>query len=340
MKSTEQSSEEPLDHIRAHSFAVADEPFCLWSRESQDENLDFLRSLEPLYFDHVAAVHLKGLESEHPQFAAMALRSLYGQALEVFIAMVGATIQAPYAVVGYLQKYKPHHLRALLEQIRHGNPTYSFYRPKPFTWKGLARAVFRHLAGVEDGIRSQLEESFARSWREFADEYLDEAGRLEYNSLKHGLRVSSGGFGLAIGPYRPGGQPNPQEQMHNLGASEFGTTFHVARNLPKSRTNFTLVRRGRNWNPEHLAMRIKVLSYSVHNLISFLRLKCGDRPASIQMVWPRDLGMFDVAWGHLNAPFEVELDPIPSTADIPPLSHAEILAVYDAESGESSGKKE
>lgn len=94
---------------------------------------------------------------------------------------------------------------------------------------------------------------------------------------------------------RPDGSPPPPEKYQDLGGSEFGSCFFTLEPLgPKYQYRFQRV--ARNRCPETLAQRLRLIAFSLNNILAFLRLvnRIGD-PASATYSWPDDPAAFEEA---------------------------------------------
>ena len=110
----------PGHELSAQIFAVGDEPHCVWDWDLPEKNAQFLRGLDPWYFDYVARTNAPNLEADHPaerRRAAIAIRMAYHHGLESFIALLFAVLQAPGCVGGWTQVYRPAVLRKLVGSV-------------------------------------------------------------------------------------------------------------------------------------------------------------------------------------------------------------------------------
>ena len=102
MSSSAESQQIQVPHI---GFVVNETPHCLWDVETYSERtLEFVRGIDPTYYDHIAYIHGDLLEGDEKQYAATALRIAYTQGLETLFALVGAVVQAPYCIAGWVLK--------------------------------------------------------------------------------------------------------------------------------------------------------------------------------------------------------------------------------------------
>jgi hypothetical protein len=214
-------------------FVVNEWPWCVWEEDLPNRNLELINSLDPTYFKYLANVHRQSFETgEHQQHAALALRTSYAHGLETFFAILFATIQAPDCVIGWLQKYDAKDLRQLIEKVQQGRPIRSKLRSQPHSWQAVAHMVLPPIAFQDTREQEdKIKEQFAASWARFAQDFLEDKSTQEYNSIKHGFRISNGGFSLSIGKADTWGIPAPPERMQALGGSEYGSSFFTAERI-------------------------------------------------------------------------------------------------------------
>jgi hypothetical protein len=235
-------------------FVINTRPLCVWDTEIKAINLQFMKNFDPSYFKYVAESNIPLLEGQEAKHAALALRTTYSHALETFFALLGAALQAPDCVVGWMTQYRNNELDSLIDKIQTGTDfrvRFVFER----NWRGLARLIFRGLQPLEnfDAIANR----FGDAWQDFAHDFLDSKKRSEYNSLKHGFRITHGGFKLWIG--KPGEHPIPdkasyeevsaaKENMLELNGSPFGSAYFVTeRFIEGNKANLRLEQHAFNW---------------------------------------------------------------------------------------------
>ena len=68
------------------------EPYCLWDTDLIGRSREFLKGLDPEFFEYSLNVHL---EARDQQRASVALRLALHHALETLFSLLGAYIQAP-----------------------------------------------------------------------------------------------------------------------------------------------------------------------------------------------------------------------------------------------------
>ncbi|MBM3941437.1 MAG: hypothetical protein FJ316_00645 [SAR202 cluster bacterium] len=283
--------------LQLSKFAVDELPFCVWDPDLHERNLDFINSIDPAYFAYLADVHLQGLEKEETkQHAALSLQTAYSHGLKTFVALVFATIQAPDCLVGWLNKYDIGDLRSLVQKVANQQSILSKLRVKPITWEAIANIVLTGLSLEDKDKERAIKRNFAVAWSHFAHDFVDQRCTEEYNSIKHGLRVRSGGFYLAIGRENTPGVSSPQERMQPLANSDFGSSFPVLERLAGTKLDFCIGSQSRNWHPEDFFYGLHLLSLSLQNVLSFLKVVIGGDPATVEFSWPSDETDFQRPW--------------------------------------------
>lgn len=308
------------------AFFVGSRPQVMWAWDLDDRNLRFLRGIDPGYFTHIASSQGELLESDSRHFAAAALRVAYGQALETLFALAAAALQAPQCVVGWMLSYRNDELFEVVRGMTTGQPGVprdpSVADP---SIDALAASVM-NATQYEQDKRDQLARNFARIWRRWSSEFLDERATSEYNSFKHGMRASLGGFNLAIGPEEVPGVPAAPETMRSLGGSIFGSTFYCAEQLDGRLHQFPR-RTMRNWSPIGMAHGLQLMAMSIQNIVSYLRIIGGDKPESCRFNTPLDSDAFDAPWREPIGVMYVNMDKIVRRDQIQPLTRDEVISL-------------
>lgn len=312
-------------------FVVDDIPYCVWEWDLQERNLRFVESIDHEYFEYLATTYATQLDGPHAQRAATALRTAYHHGLETFFTLVCATLQAPLCIVGWMQKCQTHQLRNLVRKIHEGHHK---IRNKlclqEVTWDAVSDAI--NLFSYEDEARTQeTKELFAVLWSRLAHDYLDDYNIKEYNSIKHGFRARAGGFTLFAGLEHKYGVQPPAEEMKVVGGSEFGTSFYLAervQNAPKLQRDphFRVRLCSLNWRPEAMIQALQLISISIGNLISYLRILHGVDPKTVPFRRPQDSEFFHAPWQNSVSVTSASFDTIVAEQHIHRFSNDEILA--------------
>ena len=309
-------------------FAVDSRAWCVWGTDLEEENTTFLKGLDPAYFDYLARTHGAALEGDSPQMAALALRIGYSHGLEALFALLGATIQAPDSVVAWLQLYRNDELTSIVRKVSECKAIPSKLVLPTTSWNAVASAVHQPIAGDEEK-REGIARGFGQLWQRMAQDFLDAQFTHEYNSIKHGLRVRPGGFGLSVGMQESFGTPAKPEAMKPLGKGKFGSSFYFTESILKRRSHLRLRHSSRNWEPVNLAHGLALISMSMANTNSFLQLLNGENPETLSFAWPDDLRAFEEPWLRSPGPIKFELGARIEENHIVDLSDEEILSVYE-----------
>ena len=75
-------------------------------------------------------------------------------------------------------------------------------------------------------------------------------------------------------------------------------SFHVPFKMSENSdpSNLKLKRRSNNWDPHKIANKIVLISISIGNILSFLKILSGVDPASVQFVRPENDNDFSEPW--------------------------------------------
>jgi hypothetical protein len=313
-----------------------DTPLCVHDPDFVERNTTFLDSVDPGYFDYLAKVHLAGLEDDS-QHAAIALRTAYHHGLETFFALLFAAVQATPVAYAWALKYNAADLRWLCQTVTWSEYVRNLYGLNPVTWDGLSGLVNRF--NFDAAKLSETKQLFADLWRRFAGDFVREEHGFEYNSIKHGFRLRPGGFGLALGREPQPGVPPPEQEMKTLANSKFGSSFFTAEHFlkpppnPKGKRNsehFRTRRRSLNWSPEAAVIAVQLLSMSINNVLSFMKIQCGQPGAEVRFIRPSDVATFEAPWSFSVGVFDLSMDPIFANPDPATFaSKASLLRRYD-----------
>lgn len=255
----------------------------MWGIDLREQNQRFLEGFDASYFNYIADVHGAALTSDSKHHAALALRLTYAQALETFFALLCAAIQAPTCPLGWLLRYRPYQLYELVRKLSQGSPVLTRL-PSPLSWQSLSGQIHRitlsDMAEVED-----IKRFFGETWARLAQDFLGDHSSDEYNNIKHGLRVRSGGFSFQL---LASDQPDatPVIDSQSVFGSRFFTSEQIVVHDVIDKINFFVQEVGRNWTPIALAVRLELLSVSIGNVLSYLKLCGGFGGDSVSFGWP------------------------------------------------------
>jgi|SRR3989304_1336452 len=308
-------------------FAVDETPWCAWEWDLKKQNLAFIEGVDPTYFEFLARVYVNLPDSDQEHKAALALRTAYSHGIETFFALLFAAIQAPDCVIGWVHKYEIHHLKSLLEKVNQRQYINTKIDMAAITWKNLSNALL--IFTLDDKEKEKrIKQKFAVAWQKLANDFLEPSFAPEYNSIKHGFRAKSGGFRVAMGRENQPGVPPPPENMHLWGESEFGSTFFTVGPLDKSKHNFRLLKHSRGWQLENFYFGLHLISLSLQNVLSFLKVANGVDPSTVEFAWPNPESLFDEPWKKHPTLSGISMNSVITVEQITPFSDDEILSRY------------
>lgn len=317
--------------MQAVKFVVYVTPFTCWDWDLKEKNLEFLDGIDAGYFSYVANLYSDHIGGDDKHRAAVSLRLVYSQGLETLFALLCSAVQAPHCAVGWVLNYKNADLLNLVRNISNKETIYSRFKETPVTWELLARHIHGGLCYEEDK-RMWIQKGFGRLWAWFAMEFVDENRTLEYNCIKHGLRVRPGGFDLAVGHEDTPGVPAPPEKMMSLGGSDFGSSYFAKEYiLPRDKCNFRPRRHSRNWSLHNLANGLVLISMSINNIVSWLRGVNGVPMRKCRFENPLSQDLFEEPWKESVGTDHISMDRVIVPEHVAPFSREDILHSYRVE---------
>ena len=282
-------------------FVVDETPYCFWGWDLQEKNIAFLNYINPKYFEYIAQVHFENLETDNKYNAAISLRTSYFHGIETLFTLLCAALQSPHCVFGWIQKCKSEQLRNMVKKINlYDKNVFNKIGLEDVTWETISNNI--NLFAYDSIERLQeTRESFAHLWQRFAHDFLNDKNIKEYNSIKHGFRMKPGGFSIMVGEEKEYCIAVPEEDMKLIGGSEFGTSFFIVEKVrglenEKNSPHFFPKLHSINWNPMSLSHSLNLISISINNIISFLKIINGVDPKSVQFTRPQDKEYFKEPW--------------------------------------------
>lgn len=299
-------------------------PFCVWDWDLEAQNKSFLATYDATYFDYLANLHEKGLETDNRRHAATAIRATYFHATDTLFTFLAAVVQSPQSIPGWIHKCHTKQLVDFVRKVSRGDAVHSRLR-KPVNWQSLAE---RLIPTLPETNLQEIRQSFGRFWSRLAGEFENKELSAEHNSIKHGFRVASGAVSLSVAiEGTPGEQAPPSADWKQIGGGEFGSTFFEPEDLG-NRDNFRLIQKSANWDAYCLAGRIRLISLSLQNIISFIRLSLRYAPPeALKFVWPSDLNDFVGVWGEPSLS-SISMNCLLEQSHIRPMTRNEILESY------------
>ena len=205
-------------------FMVNTEPYCVWEVDLLTRNNDFLNGIDVEYYSYILKSHIDCDDSDDKR-AVIAVRNAYYHAMETMYSLFGAFLQAPFCTYAWLGKYKTSDLRDIVKKINSGETSLeTIVKIDKLSWREIAELVFSYYDPKSDE-KKKIIERFSKFWERISSEYLNSDYIDEYNSIKHGFRVKSGGFGISVGIEKEYGNSPPEDNMTVIGNSEHGSSY-------------------------------------------------------------------------------------------------------------------
>jgi hypothetical protein len=280
-------------------FVVNEKPYCVWDFDLKNKNREFIQNFEVNHFEFLSNLFENLWNNEeddnNKQALSIEIRRSYSLALETFFSILGAALQAPDCIPGYLAKYRLSDLRNLVKRIYNSEKFLSRFDLENFDFISISK--FIHFIEIDDEKKlNQIVEQYGILWKRFAQDFLDDKLSKEYNSMKHGFRTKSGGFSVSIGKQKPPNKSADPKDMKSFGGSTYGAQYFLDENYDKSGMNFTLSINLQNWNPENFINGLQLISFSLNNIFSFLKQFENFCSGETKYIVPSDLSGFDAPW--------------------------------------------
>ncbi|WP_018984460.1 hypothetical protein [Salinimonas chungwhensis] len=209
-------------------------------------------------------------------------------------------MQAPDCAYAWVAKCSNNQLRKFVADVSsHRNSLFTKLNIGNVAWSEISRSVFAgYLPNTEKNERTV--NLFAELWGKLAGEFLNDAHIDEYNSIKHGFRVRSGGFSLAIGLEHEYGVTPPQNEMKCLGHSKHGTTIIKLEKIGPNRDerSYRSKRHSLNWSVEKTALLLQLASMSINNVTSAMKISNGIEADTCKFTRPLEDDDFATPWSY------------------------------------------
>ncbi|MCW7460393.1 hypothetical protein ND856_19035 [Leptospira bandrabouensis] len=192
--------------------------------------------------------------------AAISIRQTYYHAIETFLSLLLASLQAANYPLGWVLKYSNFELRSLVNKINNEERFFNFHKLKLINWQNIGYLIHRiEVQSEEDKPRIQQLINYWKSWGLF---HTNQNSTIEYNSLKHGYRTKFGSTKINI-------------DKLEIDPGKYGLNFFVAKSFEsteelKSKSNFYTEYTSSHWNPFRNCYEILLISCSINNVKNFL----------------------------------------------------------------------
>lgn len=284
---TDQRGGEIESPLPRELYFVLDRPYSLWSSRCALDNDHFIKSLNAKFYSRLSSqLGRRKLSNDviRSEVGGVA-RIFWHQAIETFITLVGATLQAPRACHGFFTHCKNEDVRQVGSALQRGERL-------PFEavvlaetgWGGLFKAVFSITKWHDDGVTAEF---FTRAVREMVSSYLSDLHRLEYNSIKHGMRVNFGSSQLEITSHD---KEDSERNKIVLGSKDSShlLALRPAGNLSrkKAKIHHQVERITLGWSLERTIQDLGLLSMAIENVRNLLLHALGSSPNKLRFVRP------------------------------------------------------
>jgi hypothetical protein len=154
----------------------------------------------------------------------------------------------------------------------------------PISWENISSAIFASLVLPDKKKEKNIKVGFTKLWSLWSSDFVKGDFIREYNSIKHGFRVKPGENHLAI-------RSTNSTQGTLLGKGEFGSSFYGYEFFGKS-SNFQLTKNTRGWEPEAMAWGLHLISMSITNIVSAIKVVNGIPATKVKFTYPSDIDTF------------------------------------------------
>lgn len=315
------------NRIEYSRFAVNETPYCYWMNDIHGYNKRVIQCIDPDYW-HSASYMIRKCAEKNEIIAAVHSRMYYLTSLETMFAHLFSLLQAPDCIMGWLHNYGKRDIKRIINKIDTKHQLYTKLE-LAITWKELTHFLFSDITQTDAKLPESLM-FYERYLRMFANEIQSVSVGEELNSIKHGLRVNSGGFGLAFGPQEAPGIPAPPEKMMSLGSSATGMTYWIKENIGSDKKNYGLREKSVNWTFDSQISRLELIAVYMNNIKHMmLQVNGYDTENTPKMYVTEHEKLQSALSAPLNAPhafdFKAEIHP----EWIKEFTTAEVLSVYD-----------
>jgi hypothetical protein len=256
-----------------------------WDTDAKGVNERFLSDIDPEYFLEIASCLMVKYKQDASPRAALGMRHMYHHSLECMFSMACALVQANNYPIGWIMSYTNGQLRDTVDAISRGRPVPVRFRglDEP-RWSGLLKAIFRRIGPSVPEIQPSALEENASTIGTLARDLVSEVYADEYNSIKHGLRLRSGGFTFRMGLEEEPGKPAPEEAMQTVAHSDTGTSYY--KRIPfEIKGDHMISSRALNWDVETVLYRLHFASVWMANFRALLLMGvCDPKEVKLRLV--------------------------------------------------------
>ena len=117
--------------------------------------------------------------------------------------------------------------------------------------------------------------------------------------------------------------------MQSLGYSKYGSTFPIEENIRTNEPSFRIKRHSRNWDIENFLHGVNLISMSLSNIQSFLKIVNGTNPSDCKFNYPTEIEYFDEPWKRIVGINDSSIDMQINIDDVPVCRKKDVLEYYN-----------
>lgn len=253
-------------------FAIDERPVCVWDMDIKKLNSDFIKNINTDYYEFVSDSNEQIIDNEKSEdkdriYASLNLRIHYSLALETLFSLIGAFLQAPDCILGWLLKYRNHELESLVKKINEKKQIKTKLPIENISWDSVAKLILNYFPNEDKNRQESTSKKFSTLLRNFANDFIDEKFKDENNSIKHGFRISrTGGASLQVRESTKEGKPKEGAEWITLMKSDYGSSFYIDEKIQDKPNNIRIKNYMRNWNPENFCNALYMISICIFNI--------------------------------------------------------------------------
>ena len=279
-----------------------DKPYAVWGSDLATTNRQFLDSMDAEFYQRTAVSIIESFGGEEAlddpdkinerKDTSTLTRLLWHHAAETLAMTIGACVQAPDAVHAYFLRCRTEDVIQLAQLISKDSlPKLNRFEKNDASVNDLMQWVF---SLCREEVHA---ERFVQSICQIYSMFTEKSHRAEYNSIKHGLRVSHGALQLRIGLEHEYGVSPPADEFKTLGASPESSSFLVAKKFEWARgqensINFHMEKVTVAFSSDKIIRELQVMKMIMHNIIVRLKIYNGFKGEDVKFFVPEDPAEF------------------------------------------------
>jgi hypothetical protein len=250
-------------------YFVYDQPYCLWTENAVEKNDQFLSDIDPSIYDRqVKNYARRNLDKVAIRREISPLvRLFWHHSVETLLTLIGAALQAPRTVFAFFPDCSNQDVRNIAKSLYNSKPLeFCVIYPRPANFEDFSRFCYSWTkwANDEDTITF-----VARALNGIVGDYLRDGHRLEFNSIKHGLRMSTGETSFSM---KPNEGDAPGIKLSAKDSSRFMTIVPIdALGKEHKKIHRQVITVTTGWSLEKSIKDISLVAMMIGNVISLIR---------------------------------------------------------------------